>query len=209
MGGEDRALKAVREQRAVGQIGQRVVECAVLQLALDSTPLAHVLDDDDCVQRPALIIPHDRRVDLNPDHATFVGHQPLLVATALRLTRENAPDVISRLRSVVGVNEIDEGPAEHMVAGRADQPAERFIDVFDSQLLADDRDAHRAFFKHPAKSLFALSQRRFGFLSLFAVGLDSDCPCHRGAQPCQAILEQVVCGALLHCSHRDVLANGS
>ncbi len=82
-----RALcRAVQQQRAVGQPGQRVVQRPVSELGFQRHAVADVLHVHDQVRRVTRSVRHPRSADQHPEHGAVRTEEPALVAQHLRPT---------------------------------------------------------------------------------------------------------------------------
>ena len=116
----DVALELALERAAVEQPGERVVVGHVAQLGLVAAALGDVLHLREEVQRHAVGVAHERRVDHHPDRAARRVQVAPLGAVARHLALEHRPARLPVGLEVVGVG--DRGDRQALELGRACSP---------------------------------------------------------------------------------------
>ena len=140
--GHEPAGDVLRQQRAVGQLGQRVVVGLVGERRLEGQPVGDVLDRADeagADTRGEEVGEPDDRGALG----AVVAHEPGLDLDLAAL--EGVGDALDDGVEVVGVHGVDPAGAEQLLGAQPDQRAERVVDVRQPHaLLREQRRDRRA-----------------------------------------------------------------
>ena len=142
-GAGDRVAHALVEQRAVGQVGDRVVEGLVGELLLEGLALAHVAAvEDDAADRGVLEQVGVQDLEV-PDAAVAVREQALDRLGPAARAHDPPPEATQQADVLVGVQQTLEGLADELLGGEAEHLLDRRALVDDPHVGVEHRDEVR------------------------------------------------------------------
>ncbi len=123
-GRQERVLDAVDEERPVGEAGQRVVEGLVAQLGLELVALGHVAGvEDDAAHR--LHVDQVGHPDLGVAPGPVGVPDPAFASRRSRPSSSAALEVGPDAVRVVGMDQVAEVDADHLIRRRSRRPGRR------------------------------------------------------------------------------------
>ena len=176
----DRVAHALREQCAVGEPGDRVVEGLVRELLLEGLALAHVAAvEDDAAD--VLVVDEIRAVDLELLRRAVAVHERAL--HDMRLVPRHRSDVLQQLAHAPAIRDVDElreRPAGDLRRRIAEQPLDRRALVRDRPVRPDDGDQVARMAHERSEASLAAAP-----VNLFGEGGALECQRHLGGERTQ------------------------